>query len=260
MMRKYLQGLAAAAALVVSMQTAPVLAHEHGEGPMLMTPGFSFEGFLGRYDKAALARGFQVFHEVCSNCHSLNLVAYRNLASVGLTEDEIKAVAAERQKQDGPADDGAYFQRPGRPADAYIPPFANEKAGAAAYGAAPPDLSLMAKARKGGPNYIYSLLLGFEDAAPEGVSIPDGKYYNKFFSSPAISMPPPIQDDAVTYKDGTKATKEQLAKDVSVFLNWAAEPELDARKSLGLKVLGFLGILTILLYALKRQIWKDVHH
>ncbi len=260
MMRKYLQGMAALAAIVGSLYTAPVLAHEHGEGPALLNPGFSFDGFLGRYDKAALARGFQVFHEVCSNCHSLNLVAYRNLSAVGLTEEEIKAVAAERQKQDGPADDGTYFQRPGRPADRYIAPFPNEKAAAAAYGAAPPDLSLMAKARHGGPNYIYSLLLGFEDTPPEGVSIPDGKYYNKYFASPAISMPPPVQDDAVTYKDGTKATKEQIAKDVAVFLNWTAEPELDARKSLGLNVLGYLGLLTVLLYALKRQIWKDVHH
>jgi cytochrome c1 len=255
-MRKYLLGAFALAALVGVSASAPAQAHE---GVELMTPGFSFDGFLGRYDKAALARGFQVFHEVCSNCHSLNLIAYRNLAAVGLTEDEIKAVAAERQKQDGPADDGTYFQRPGRPADAYIAPFPNDKAAAATYGAAPPDLSLMAKARKGGPNYIYSLLLGFEDTPPEGVTVPDGKYYNKYFS-PAISMPPPIQDDAVTYKDGTKATKEQIAKDVSVFLNWAAEPELDARKSLGLKVLGFLAVLTVLLYALKRQIWKDVHH
>ena len=256
-MRKYLQGALALAALVGVSTSTPVLANE--EGVALMTPGFSFDGFLGRYDKAALARGFQVFHEVCSNCHSLNLIAYRNLAAVGLTEDEIKAVAAERQKQDGPADDGTYFQRPGRPADAYIAPFPNDKAAAATYGAAPPDLSLMAKARKGGPNYIYSLLLGFEDTPPEGVTVPDGKYYNKYFS-PAISMPPPVQDDAVTYKHGTKATKEQIAKDVSVFLNWAAEPELDARKSLGLKVLGFLAVLTVLLYALKRQIWKDVHH
>ena len=256
-MRKYLQGALALAALVGFMQTAPVQAHE---GPELMKPGFSFEGFTGRYDPAALARGFQVFHEVCSNCHSLNLVAYRNLAAVGLSEDEIKAVAAERTKQDGPADDGTYFQRPGRPADSYIAPYANDKAAAAVYGAAPPDLSLMAKARVGGPNYIYSLLLGFEDAAPEGVSIPDGKFYNKFFPTPAISMPPPISDDAVVYKDGTKASKEQIAKDVATFLNWAAEPELNVRKALGLKVLGFLGVLTVLLFALKRQIWKDVHH
>ena len=256
-MRKYIQGALALAAIVGSLYTAPAQANEGHVA--LLKPGFSFDGFTGRYDKAALARGFQVFHEVCANCHSLSLVAYRNLAAVGLTEDEIKAVAAERTKQDGPADDGTYFQRPGRPADGYIPPYPNDKAAAVAFGAAPPDLSLMAKARNGGPNYIYSLLLGFEDTAPEGVVIPDGKFYNKYFPSPAISMPPPVSDDAVTYKDGTKATKEQIAKDVATFLNWAAEPELDARKSLGLKVLGFLAVLSVLLYALKRQIWKDLH-
>ena len=245
-----------AAAFAVAIGSTAVQAHE---GTALTDPGFSFDGFLGHYDKAALARGFQVFHEVCSNCHSLNLVAYRNLADVGLSVDEIKAVAAERQTAAPPADDGTVGMRNGVAADHYIPPFANEKAAAAAYGAAPPDLSLMAKARHGGPTYIYSLLLGFEDAAPEGVTIPDGKYYNKVFPGGAISMPPPVSDDAVTYKDGTKATKEQIAKDVSVFLNWAAEPELDARKSLGLKVLGFLFVLTILLFALKRQIWKDIH-
>ena len=254
-MRKSL--LALATLIAVSGFGGGAFASE--EGVELQNPGFSFEGFLGRYDKAALARGFQVFHEVCANCHNLHLVAYRNLSEVGLTVDEIKAVAAERTIKDGPADDGSYFDRPGRPSDYFIGPFPNDKAAAATYGAAPPDLSLMAKARKGGPNYVYSLLLGFEDTPPEGVQIPDGKYFNKVFPGHAISMPPPLADDAVTYKDGTKATKEQMAKDVSVFLNWAAEPELDARKSLGLKVLGFLAILSVLLYALKRQIWKDVH-
>lgn len=230
------------------------------EGAVLQHPGWSFDGMFGRYDPAALKRGFQVFHEVCSNCHSLNLVAYRSLAGIGLTEAEIKAVAAERQVQDGPNDEGAMFQRPARPSDHYVPPFANVKAAAAANGgAAPPDLSLMAKARKGGPNYIYSLMLGFQDAPPAGVTIPDGKFYNEVFPGHAISMPPPIQDGIVTYADGTKATKAQIAHDVATFLNWAAEPELNARKQLGLEVLAFLAVLTALFYALKRQIWKDVH-
>jgi cytochrome c1 len=251
--------------LIRMMLAAAVVAGVAGtaraeEGPALLKPKFSFEGVFGRYDPAALKRGFQVFHEVCSNCHSLNLVAYRSLAAIGLSADDIKALAAERQVQDGPNDEGEMVQRPGRPADHYIPPFPNEKAAAAANGgAAPPDLSLMAKARKGGPDYIYSLLLGFEDSPPEGVTIPDGKYYNKVFSGHAISMPPPLQDDLVTYADGTKATKEQEAHDIVTFLNWAAEPELDERKSMGLKVMIFLAVLTALLYALKRQIWKDLH-
>ena len=255
-MAKLIRTVLAAAFAVGISQAA--MANEHGAP--LLKPGFSFEGMFGRYDPAALKRGFQVFHEVCSNCHSLKLVAYRNLKDIGLSEDEIKAVAAEREVQDGPNDDGAMFMRPARISDHYVPPFANEKAAAAANGgAAPPDLSLMAKARVGGPNYIYSLLNGFEENPPEGVSIPDGKFYNHFFPGHAISMPPQLQDDLVTYADGTKATKAQISNDIVVFLNWAAEPELDARKSLGLKVMIFLAVLTALLYALKLQIWKDVH-
>jgi ubiquinol-cytochrome c reductase cytochrome c1 subunit len=234
------------------------LANEHGAE--LTKPGFSFEGVFGRYEPGALKRGFQVFHEVCSNCHSLNLVAYRNLKAIGLSDDEVKAVAAEREIQDGPNDEGQMFMRAARASDHYVPPFANEKAAAAANGgAAPPDLSLMAKARVGGPNYIYSLLQGFEENPPEGVSIPEGKYYNHIFPGHAISMPPQLQDDLVTYADGTKATKAQIANDIVVFLNWAAEPELDARKSLGLYTIAFLALLTALFYALKLQIWKDVH-
>ncbi len=254
-MRKLILPLLAAAFLAGAGSAAR--AHE---GPELLHPGFSFEGVMGRYDPAALKRGFQVFHEVCSNCHSLNRVAYRSLAAIGLTPAQIKSLAAEREIQDGPNDEGQMFMRPGRPSDAYIPPFPNKQAAAAANGgAAPPDLSLMAKARKGGPNYIYSLMLGFEDTPPADVKIPDGKFYNTVFPGHAISMPPPIQDDVVTYADGTKATKEQITRDVVTFLNWAAEPELDERKSLGLEVLAFLAVLTALLYALKRQIWKDVH-
>ncbi|MGE5545454.1 MAG: cytochrome c1 [Solirubrobacterales bacterium] len=238
--------------------TGAALASEGGAA--LMKPGFSWEGFFGRYDQAALRRGYTVFHDVCSNCHSLKLVAYRNLAAVGLTDDEIKTVAAEREVPDAPNDEGMVQNRPARPSDKYVPPFPNEKAAAAANnGAAPPDLSLMAKARPGGPNYVYSLLLGYEDTPPEGASIPEGKYYNHFFPGHAISMPPQVMDDLVTYADGTKATKEQIAHDVVTFLNWTAEPELNERKSMGLWVMGFLAVFTALLYALKRQIWKDVH-
>lgn len=230
------------------------------EGVALMKHQFSFNGVFGKYDPAQLKRGFELFHQVCSNCHGLRLVAYRNLASVGLTEEEIKAVAAEREVPDVPNDEGMVNMRSGRASDKYIPPFPNEKAAAAANGgAAPPDLSLMAKARVGGPNYIYSLMLGFEDTAPEGHLVPDGKFYNKYFPGGNISMPPQLMEDLVTYTDGTKATPEQMAEDISAFLNWAAEPELDARKALGLKVMIFLAVFTALLYALKRQIWKNIH-
>nr|WP_237051577.1 cytochrome c1 [Magnetospirillum sp. ME-1] len=221
---------------------------------------FSWEGFFGKHDKAALKRGWQVFHDVCANCHSMKLVSYRNLADIGFTEDEIKAFAAEKEVPDAPNDEGVVNNRPARASDRIVPPFANDKAAAAANGGAlPPDLSLMNKARPNGPYYVYSLMLGYEDAAPEGHPIPEGKFFNHYFPGNAISMPAPVMDDIVTYADGTKATKEQIAYDITTFLNWAAEPELDARKSLGLKVMVFLGVLTALMYALKRQIWKDVH-
>lgn len=231
-----------------------------GGGEPLMKPEFSFNGFFGKYDPGQLKRGFEVFHSVCSNCHGLRLVAYRNLADVGLTADEIKAVAAERDIDDAPNDEGIVSKRAGRASDKYISPFPNDKAAAAANGGAlPPDLSLMAKARVGGPNYIYSLMLGFLDTPPEGHVLPEGKYFNKYFPGNSIGMPPQLMEDLVTYTDGTKATPEQMAMDISVFLNWAAEPELDVRKSMGLKVMIFLGIFTALLYALKRQIWKNIH-
>lgn len=221
---------------------------------------FSWNGVFGRYDREALKRGWQVYHEVCSNCHGLKLVAFRNLAAVGLTPEEIKAVAAEKEVQDGPNDEGAMFQRPARPSDRMLSPYANDKVAASIHGGAvPPDLSLITKARVNGPNYVYSLLLGYPDVPPEDVAIPEGKMYNTYFPGYAIGMPQQVFEDAVTYADGTKATKEQIAKDVVTFLNWAAEPELDARKSLGVKVMVFLALLTALLFALKRQIWKDVH-
>ncbi len=252
--------------LIISTLVAAGLAGTAGiaqaseAGAPLMTEKWSWEGLFGRYDQAQLRRGFTVFHGVCSNCHSLSLVAYRNLAAVGLTEDEIKAVAAERELADAPNDEGTVLMRAGRPSDKYISPFPNDQAAAAAnMGALPPDLSLMAKARLGGPNYIYSLMLGYMDEVPEGAEIPEGKYYNTYFPGHAISMPPQMMDDLVEYADGTAATKEQIAKDIVAFLNWTAEPELEERKSMGLKVMIFLAVLTALFYALKRQIWKDVH-
>lgn len=255
-MRKLILSAVTAAGLFASSGLA--LANTGGEP--LMKPGFSWEGFYGHYDQAQLKRGFEVFNQVCSNCHGLRLVAYRNLSAVGLTAEEIKEVAAAREIADVPNDEGVISMRAGRPADKYIGPFANDKAAAAANGGAlPPDLSLMAKARVGGPNYIYSLMLGFLDEAPHGVVLPDGKSYNKYFPGNAIGMPPQLFDDLVTYADGTKASPEQMAADISAFLNWAAEPELNERKSLGLKVMIFLAVFTALLYALKRQIWKNIH-
>ncbi|HIJ37310.1 MAG TPA: cytochrome c1 [Rhodospirillaceae bacterium] len=251
-MRKFLLSTLAAGLMVAAF---PALAEEaalpHQPWPWL--------GVFGQYDKAQLKRGLQVFREVCSNCHSLKLVAYRNIGYFGFTDDEIKDIAAEKQVQDGPNDQGDMFMRPARPSDRFVPPFPNDQAARVANnGALPPDLSLMTKARPGGPDYVFALLTGFTDP-PKNFTLPDGMYYNEAFPGHQISMPPPVADDAVTYADGTKATKEQIVKDVTAFLNWSAEPELDVRHSLGLKVMLFLFVLTALLYALKRKIWADVH-
>jgi len=252
-MRKFL--LSTVAAAIVAVAT-PALAHE---GPKLEKQDWSWIGVFGQYDKAQLKRGFQVYREVCSNCHSMRLMAYRNLSYIGLTEDEIKDAAGEKQVQDGPNDQGEMFMRPARPSDHFVSPFPNEQAARVANnGALPPDLSLMAKARVGGPDYIYGILTGYEDA-PAGHTVPDGMYYNKTFPGGNIAMPPPVDDDRVSYTDGTKATKEQIAKDIVAFLNYTAEPELDVRHSMGLKVLGFLFVLTAMFYALKRRIWADLH-
>ncbi|MBF0269830.1 MAG: cytochrome c1 [Alphaproteobacteria bacterium] len=244
------------AALAFGLVATPALA---SGGAPLTKQSWSWDGVFGAYDQAQLKRGFQVFHEVCSNCHGLKLVAYRNLKVIGLSEEEAKAVAGEREVKDGPNDEGEMFNRPGKLSDHYIPPFANDQAARVSNnGALPPDLSLITKARVGGPDYVYSLLMGYADT-PEGFTLNDGMNYNKIFAGNQIGMAPPISDDLVTYADGTKASADQIAKDVVSFLNWAAEPEMDARKGMGLKVMLFLLVLTGLFYALKRKIWADVH-
>lgn len=217
-------------------------------------------GMFGSFDRAATQRGLQVYREVCAACHGLKYIAFRNLATLGYSEDDIKAIAAEATITDGPNDEGDMFERPGRPFDWFPSPYANEAAAAASNGGkAPPDLSLMAKARVGGPDYIYSILTGYEEA-PADVEVPDGGHYNAFFPGHVIAMPPPLSDDQVTYADGTAATVSQMSSDVSQFLVWAAEPKLEERKQTGLKVLLFLVVLTALTFALKRKIWADVPH
>jgi len=250
-MRKLLLGLAAATAIAVPALADEEIALEHVNWPWL--------GIFGHYDMAAVRRGFQVYHEVCSNCHSLKLVAYRNLAEIGLSDDDIAKIAAEKKVTDGPNDAGDMFQRPGKPSDMFVPPFPNDNAARAANnGALPPDLSLVVKAREGGPDYVHAILTGFSDP-PAGFKLTSGMNYNKAFPGHQIAMPPPLADGTVTFADGTKATLDEEARDVVSFLNWAAEPELNVRHNLGVKVLIFAGILTILAYMLKRKIWADVH-
>ena len=255
-MRKFVVTLAASAALVVTALAAP---QARAQEEQLRHPGWSFEGPFGTFDPAARQRGFQIYRDVCSTCHSMNLLHYRNLEDIGFSADQVKAIAASVQVTDGPNDKGDMFQRPGKPYDTFKAPFANTKQAEANFnGALPPDLSLIVKAREGGPDYVYSILTGFTDA-PAGFKVMDGRYYNKYFPGHQIAMPPPLQANSVTYADGTKATLDQEAHDVATFLAWAAEPDLEARKQLGVKVLLFLLVLSGLLYAVKRKVWRDVH-
>jgi cytochrome c1 len=254
-MRKIVASLVLSAGLILAV--GPALAS--GDAVKLPTRDWGWYGVFGNYDQKQLKRGFQVFKDVCANCHSMKLVAYRNLAALGFSEDEIKAIAAEKEVTDGPNDEGAMFQRPARPSDRIVAPFPNDKAARAAFnGALPPDLSLINKARVSGPDYVFALLNGYGEP-PAGASVADGMNWNKYFPGNQIGMPPQLVDDLVTYADGTKASVEQIGVDVVTFLNWAAEPELGERKSMGLKVMIFLLLLTGLLYALKKQIWSDVH-
>ncbi len=245
-------GLAALAAIA----TASSAARAAGEGPALPHVEWSFDGPFGTYDRRAMQRGLQVYREVCAGCHSLKYIAFRDLTDLGYNEDEIKAIAAEYTVTDGPNDEGEMFERPGRPSDYFPSPFPNEKAAAASNGgAAPPDLSLMAKARMGGPTYIHALLTGYEDPPADF----PGDNYNLYFPGNQIAMASPLFEDGVSYADGTPATVDQMAKDVSHFLMWTAEPKMEDRKGMGIKVLIFLVVFTGVLYAAKRKVWADLH-
>lgn len=220
---------------------------------------WSFEGLFGTYDRASMQRGLQIYKEVCSGCHSLNLIYYRNLADLGYAPAQIKAFAAEGDVQDGPNNEGVMYDRPALPSDRFVKPFPNDNAARAGNnGALPPDLSLMVEARVGGPNYLYALLTGYADA-PEGVTIMEGMNYNKVFSGHQIAMAAPLSEDGVEFTDGTKATVDQQAQDIVTFLAWASEPNMEQRKQMGLKVMIFLVVFTGLLIAVKKRVWADVH-
>ncbi|HXY98365.1 MAG TPA: cytochrome c1 [Stellaceae bacterium] len=229
------------------------------EAAPLPRQSWSFDGPFGTYDRAAAQRGFQVYEAVCSHCHSMHLLHYRDLAGIGYNEDEIKAVAASKQVTDGPNDQGEMFQRPGRPADAFVAPFANEQAARAALnGALPPDLSLIIKARDGGASYVDALLQGYKEP-PAGMKMAENMQYDEYFTGRQIAMPPPLAGNDVQYADGTKPTLTQEAHDVATFLAWASEPTMEERKYTGAKVLIFLLVMTGVLYGAKRQIWADLH-
>jgi ubiquinol-cytochrome c reductase cytochrome c1 subunit len=260
MIRRLVHGAAAIAlASIASLSLASSTAHAEGE-TKLLDGNFSFRSLFGTVDVAAAQRGLQIYKEVCSNCHGLYEMSYRNLQGLGYSPDEVKAFAADVQVQDGPDDRGKMFKRPGRPSDPFVRPFANEVvARLSNNGALPPDLALIAKSRKGGVDYVYSLLQGYEEQPPADVTLADGMYYNKYYPGHQIAMPPPLSDGAVTFADGAPNTLKDEAYDIANFLEWAAEPEMTQRKELGVRVMIFLGILTGLLYLVKRRVWADIH-
>ena len=219
---------------------------------------WQFDGVFGTVDDVSAQRGLKVYREVCANCHGMTRIPFRKLTDIGFSEAEVRAQAAEYTVEDGPNDDGEMFDRPARPSDKFPAPFANEKAARAVNnGAYPPDLSLMVKARPDGANYLYSLLTGYQDA-PADMDVPAGQYYNPYFPNGLISMAPPLMDDMIEYEDGTTASVDQMSKDVVNFLQWAAEPEMEERKRMGIRVILFLLVATILFYISKKRIWKDV--
>jgi cytochrome c1 len=231
--------------------------------PEIARQSWSFTPPFGTFDNAQLQRGFQVYKEVCASCHSMRLLSYRNLGEPGGPEFSPKAVevlASQVQVSDGPNEKGEMFQRPAQPSDRFRSPFANDQlARLANNGALPPDLSVMAKARPGGPDYIYALLTGYHPA-PQGFELAQGMHYNEAFPGHQIAMPPPLSDGVIAYTDGTKPTVDNYARDVSAYLMWAAEPKLEERHKTGARVMIFLVVFVVIMYLAKRTVWARLKH
>ena len=259
-------GLVSGLAVTAQAQPAPI----DTKRLPVKAEAFSFDGPFGTYDRAALQRGFQVYKEVCSACHALSHIAFHNLdeeGGPGFSEAQAKAIAAGYKIAAGPNDKGETVDDKGNPltragilADAFPAPFPNENAARANNsGALPPDLSMIVKAREGGEEYVYSILTGFHQTPPKGFTVTQNKYYNPYYEGWNISMPPPLVANSVSYSDGTKATIEQQAHDVTTFLAWASDPKMEDRKRMGFGVLAFLVILAGLLFAAYRKVWADAH-
>ena len=243
-------------AFLISFSSFGAIADTTAKKPLQLV--WPFEGIFGTFDRQAAQRGAQVYLEVCSTCHSNHNLYYRNLKDIGFSEAEIKQLAQKYTVKDGPNAEGEMFDRPALPSDRFVSPYPNEEAARAANnGAHPLDLSLIIKARQDGPNYVFSLLSGYQEA-PANVKLMPSLYYNPYFEGGQIAMPPPLTEGPVTFSDGTPATVEQMAKDVVVFLQWAAEPEMEHRKSMGLKVMIFLLVFTVFFYVTKKKIWKNI--
>jgi cytochrome c1 len=286
MIKRFFQALGGAGLAAMLASGTAFAAEGHAE---IARQPWSFSGFTGQFDRAQLQRGFQVYKEVCANCHGLDRLSFRNLSQPGgpeFPEDAVKQLAAEWPNKitDGPNDQGQMFERPALPSDPIRGPYHNDnEARAAQNGALPPDLSLIAKARaverspswwihpflmlgdiiesyqEGGADYVYAVLMGFTDP-PADFKLVEGKFYNTAFPGHQISMPPPLSDDAVAYQDGTPTKVDNYARDVVAFLSWAADPSLDQRKRIGWQVLLYLIVTTGLLYLGKKRIWSTLKH
>ncbi|QXX75585.1 cytochrome c1 [Methylovirgula sp. HY1] len=253
----------AKAATAQSGQAEPIPPRQH----------WSFAGPFGKFDRAQLQRGYKVYHDVCSNCHSMKLLSFRDLAAPGgpdFSEAQVKALAATYKVKDGPNDAGQMYERPGRPADTFPSPFANKEAAAAAFGTAPPDMSDLAKARsipRPFPLFIFDAFTQYQEEGPDyivgilnGYTHPNDPNWNEYFPGHKIAMPNPLSDGAVVYTDGSPQTVKQYSKDVAAFLFWAAEPKLDARKELGFRVMLFLIVFAVLMYFTKKKVWSNIPH
>ena len=244
--------------IIISNYNQRILAAENNS---LLKQDWSFKSFYGKFDRASLQRGYQVYTEVCASCHSMKYLSYRNLAEEGgpeFSEEEAKNIASQFEVIDGPNSDGEMFTRAAKLSDKFVKPYSNDQEAKNANGGAyPPDMSVLVKARKGGPDYIYSVLLGYEDP-PADIKLDEGVYFNKYMYGNKIKMASPLSDGIVEYADGTNATQKQMAKDVVTFLMWAAEPHLESRHKIGLKVILYLLVLTILVYFSMKKIWSRI--
>ena len=248
-----------ALALLGLLAAGPALAVGSENTPPVPKQNWSFDGPFGTYDRAALQRGFHVYQQVCANCHSMKELYYRNLTAIGLSEEQVKAVASSVTVPGGTDDSGALVERPALPSDHFRSPFPNDKAARAANGGAlPPDQSLIVKARENGSNYLVALLTGYRDP-PEGVTVGDGQYYNLYMPGNQLAMAPPLSEGQLTYADGTPATVRQMSEDVTTFLTWTSRPEMEDRKRMGVKMVLFFTLATALSIAVKKRVWKDVH-
>lgn len=243
---------------VLAIGSLPVSAAENSHAA-LPHQHWHFDGMFGTYDQAALQRGLKVYREVCSACHAMKRVYFRNLDALGYDEGQIKNIASQYTIADGPNDEGEMFDRPGLPSDHFVSPYPNDNAAKAMNkGALPPDLSLIAKARHGGADYIYGILTGYENP-PEGTTLLEGQSWNKTMPGHIIAMAPPLSDGVVAYEDEAPQTVDQYARDVSEFLTWAADPYMQERKRMGIKVLIFLAVFAGVMYAVKRKVWAKIH-